>query len=68
MKVHSSQSWIGNLLTCGLDGGLYFFGIIIIIIIIITSNLLRAAKVNHIGESEARLVVANKRQAGNSES
>ena len=26
----------------------------IIIIIIITSNLLRAAKVNHLGESEAR--------------
>ena len=30
------------------------FIIIIIIIIIITSNLLRAANVNHIGESEAR--------------
>ena len=55
-----------SLILCG-SVRMYTYGLSRFIIII-TNNLVRAAKVNHIGESEARLVVANKRQAGNSES
>ena len=41
---------------------------LLLLLLLLQATYLRAAKVNHIGESEARLVVANKRQAGNSES